>query len=181
MRWIKYATALYSNIKYETLILVLQVDNTEQSSFWSLAPYKITYSNPIQQDKISKTFEIINIDLKKAINLIKDKQTIQFGDIKIDNEGKSWLKLIGLRFWVKKEGDFFYLPKIKNACNEILSAMNILSCFNDDQVKEIIRFQMLKDKEFEDGYFKGKEDGYFQGKEELSLKMWMNLFKKKLI
>ena len=68
-------------------LLILQVDNREESSFWSLFPYMITYSNPIQQDKIGGIFEIINIDLNKAIDLIKNKKPIQFEDIKIDDEG----------------------------------------------------------------------------------------------
>ena len=88
MRWIKYANSLYSNPKHEIQVLILKVDNREKSSFWTLAPYMITYSNPIQQDKIDETFEIINIDLKKTIQLIKDKKLIQFGDINIDNRGK---------------------------------------------------------------------------------------------
>ena len=56
MRWIKYATNLFSNINQEILVLILQVDNREESSFWSLSPYMITYSNPIQQDKINGIF-----------------------------------------------------------------------------------------------------------------------------
>ena len=192
MRQIKYANALYTNIKKEILVLVLQVDNREESSFWTLAPYMITYSNPIQQNKINETFEIINLDIKKTIELIKDikdNESIQFGDIIIGNKGKNWLKLIGLRFWVKKkEGYYFYLPKIKNACPEILGALEILSCFNDSQAKEIIRSQIEKEKDFEDGYFKGKEEGKQEGKEEgkeegkkeSDLKTWMRLFKKNI-
>ena len=177
MRWIKYATNLFSNINQEILVLILQVDNREESSFWSLSPYMITYSNPIQQDKINGIFEIINIDLNKAIDLIKKKKPIQFEDIKIDDEGKNWLKIIGLRFWAKKEGEFFYLPKIKNNCAEILSTMEILSCFTSNQVKDILEFQKKKEKEFEDGYYKGKEDGYYEGKIESDLTTWMRLFK----
>ena len=47
-----------------------------------------------------------------------------------------------------------------------------------------MRFQMLKEKEFEDGYFKGMEEGKKEGKEkgenESDFKTWMRLFKKNI-
>ena len=102
MRWIKYGNFLFSNPKHEILVLILKVDNREESSFWTLASYMITYSNPIQQDKIDETFEIINIDLKKIIQLIKDKRPIKFGDINIDNRGKKLVKINRITFLSKK-------------------------------------------------------------------------------
>lgn len=175
-RWIKYATELYSNLKYETLVLVLQINEPDQSSFYSLAPYITTYSNPIEQEKIEGTFEIISIDLNKTINLIKENKKIKFGDITINKEGEEWLKLIGLRFWTTNVGDFYLLPIIKNACNEIKSAMKILSSFTEPQIKEIFLIQKVKETSFEDGYIKG----FNKGKIEERLRLWMNLFKNRI-
>ena len=52
--------------------------------------------------------------------------------------------------------------------------------FNDSQAKEIIRSQIVKEKDIEDGYFRGKEEGKEEGKKESDLKTWMRLFKKNI-
>ena len=183
-RWLKYATKLYANINSEILILVLQVDNKEESTFWTIGPYMRIYDYPITQERIYGVFSIINLDLRKTIELIQNNDEVEFGDIKINDQGKNWLKLMGMRFWIEKEGEYFYLPKIENVCREIIESMDILSCFTDLEVKEIISFQKIKEKEFEDGYLKGIEEGMEKGMEKGSLisdvKTWMRLFKKNI-
>ena len=136
------------------------------------------------QERIYGVFSIINLDLRKTIELIQNNDEVEFGDIKINDQGKNWLKLMGMRFWIEKEGEYFYLPKIENVCREIIESMDILSCFTDLEVKEIISFQKIKEKEFEDGYLKGIEEGMEKGMEKGSLisdvKTWMRLFKKNI-
>ena len=58
--------------------------------------------------------------------------------------------------------------------------MDILSCFTDLEVKEIISFQKIKEKEFEDGYLKGIEEGMDKGSLISDVKTWMRLFKKNI-
>ena len=189
-RWIKYANRIYSNTEEETLVLVLQIDdNKNNDSCWMCSPYIKTYTEPIHEEKISNVFEIINIDLNQIINIINKNEPIKFGKLEIEDEGKCWLKLIGLRAWNGLDGkgnkvmgaeNYYCLPKIENASKEIIETMTILSTFSDSQKKEFIDFQKIKEKEFEDGFAKGNENGYANGKKESDLKTWLRLYRNKM-
>ena len=115
------------------------------------------------------------------------------GKLKIEDECKCWLKLIGLRAWNRLDGkgnkvmgaeNYYCLPKIENASKEIIETMTILSTFSDSQKKEFIDFQKIKEKEFEDGFAKGNENGFANGfangKKESDLKTWLRFFRKKM-
>ena len=193
-RWIKYANRIYSNTEEETLVLVLQIDdNKNNDSCWMCSPYIKTYTEPIREEKISNFFEIINIDLNQIINIINKNEPIKFGKLEIEDEGKCWLKLIGLRAWngfdwkgnkVMGAENYYCLPIIENASKEIIETMALLSTFSDSQKKEFIDFQKIKEKEFEDGFAKGNENGFANGfangKKESDLKTWLRLFRKKM-
>ena len=90
---------LKANFENGRILLVLQVDDTKNNSF-SIYPIKKD-ENPFMEEKIEDTFEIVSINIKRAISLIKQNKPIQLGDIDISEEGKNWLKIIGIRYWIQ--------------------------------------------------------------------------------
>ena len=174
-RWVEYACRLFSNVEKETLILVLQVDDKENNSF-SIYPIKKD-ENPFIEEKIENTFEIVSINIKRAISLIKQNKPIQLGNSDISEEGKNWLKIIGIRYWIKPLNGFYILPGNLNVSPEIQSAINLLSAYTPEELVNIMESQSIAQKNFEDGYNTAVEDM----EEKSALKVWMILFKKGMI
>ena len=170
-RWVEYASRLFSNVENESLVLVLQVDDTENRSF-SIYPSK-KEENPFLEEKIEDTFEIISINVKNAISLIRQKKPIKLGNIDISKEGKIWLKIIGLRFWILPFDDFYILPEKLKVSPEIQSVINLLSIYSPEKLSEIMEIDYKAKKFFEDGYYKCEEDM----KEKYTLELWMGLYK----
>ena len=174
-RWVEFKCRLFSNVENESLILALQVDDKENNSF---SIYSIKKDdNPFIEEKIEDNFEIVSINIKKAISLIKQNKPIQLGDIDISEEGKNWLKIIGIRYWIKPFNGFYLLPGNLNVSPEIQSAINSLSAYTPEELVNIMESQSIAQKNFEDGYNTAVEDM----EEKSALKVWMILFKKGMI
>ena len=169
-RWVEYSCRLFSNVEKECLILVLQVDDTKNNSF-SIYPIKKD-ENPFMEEKIEDTFEIVSINIKRAISLIKQNKPIQLGDIDISEEGKNWLKIIGIRYWIQPFDGFYILPGKLSVSPEIQSAINLLSLYTPEELVNIMDLQDRAQKNFEDGYYTCEEEM----KEKNALEVWMDLF-----
>ena len=167
-RWVEYACRLFSNVEKEYLILVLQVDDTKNKSF-SIYPIKKD-ENPFIEEKIEDTFEIVSINIKRAISLINQNKPIQLGDIDISEEGKNWLKIIGIRYWIQPFD--YILPGKLSVSPEIQSAINLLSLYTPEKLVNIMELQDRDQKNFEDGYYTCEEEM----KEKNALEVWMDLF-----
>ena len=174
-RWVEYACRLFSNVENESLILVLQVDDKENNNF-SIYPIKKD-DNPFIEEKIEDTFEIVSINIKRAISLINQNKPIQLGDIDISEEGKNWLKIIGIRYWIKPFNGFYLLPGNLNVSPEIQSAINSLSTYTPEELENIMDLQSIAQKNFEDGYYTAVEDM----QEKSALEVWMVFFKEGMI
>ena len=168
---VEYASRLFCNAGGKSLVLVFQIDETNNKSF-PIYPCK-KEENPFLEDKIDDTYEIVSINVKEAISLIKRKKPIKLGDIDISEEGKKWLKIIGLRFWIIPYENFYILPGKLDINNEIQSAINLLAAYTQEEFVKIIRDDYIAKKNFEDGYLKCEEDM----KEKYALELWMYLFK----
>ena len=174
-RWVEYACRLFSNVENESLILVLQVDDKENNSF-SIYPIKKD-ENPFIEEKIEDTFEIVSININRAISLIKQNKPIQLGDFEISEEWKNWLKIIGIRYWIKPFNGFYLLPGNLNVSPEIQSAINSLSTYTPEELENIMDLQSIAQKNFEDGYYTAVEDM----QEKSALEVWMVFFKEGMI
>ena len=163
-RWVEYACRLFSNVEKESLILVLQVDDTKNNSF-SIYPIKKD-ENPFMEEKIEDTFEIVSINIKRAISLIKQNKPIQLGDIDISEEGKNWLKIIGIRYWIQPFDGFYILP------GKLSVSPEQLSLYTPEELVNIMDLQDRAQKNFEDGYYTCEEEM----KEKNALELWMDLF-----
>ena len=171
-RWVEYASRLFSNARKDTLVLVLQIGD-EENYFYSILPIKKENNTSTFGKKVDETFEIISIDVNKAISLIRANYPIEFENIQVSEEGKNWLKLIGLRFWIRPYNKYYILPNELNASSEILSAIYLLSKFTPENVEEIIRNENKMKLAFEDGFYYCEE----KIQEDYTIKLWMNLFK----
>ena len=177
-RWVQYASRLYSDFQQETLILIFQVSD-KKNLWYSIEPKKkdvIPYNPFYIESKIDDTYEILSIDVGTAISLIKENKEIQIGDDNISQEGKNWLKLIGMRFWMNQYENYFILPQNIKVSKEILSAVVLLSKYKPEEIISILNLNKIKQISFEDGYYTCKE----KMKEEYDIKLLMYLFKNKL-
>ena len=153
------------------MVLVLQIDETNKKSY-SIYPCK-KEENPFLEEKVSDTFEIVSINVKDAISLIEQNKPIKSGDINISEEGKNWLKIIGLRFWTVPFENFYILPGKLKISSEIQSTIDLLAVYTPEEFVKIITDDYIAKKNFEDGYLKCEEDM----KEKYALELWMYLFK----
>ena len=177
-RWVEYASRLFSNVENESLIFVLQVDDKENKNNKSFSIYPTKKDeNPFIEEKIEDTFEIFSINVKNAISLIKQNKQIKLGDIEISEEGKNWLKIIGLRYWIKPFDDFYILPDKLNVSPEIQSVINLLSVYTPEKLGDIMEMEYKDQTLFEDGYYTCEEEM----KEKYTLEFWMDLFKEGMI
>ena len=103
------------------MVLVLQIDDKENYCY-SIKPTQKENKPFNLEKKVEETFEIISIDVNNAVSLINSGYPIEFEKINISEEGKNWLKLIGLRFWIKPFNNYYILPNNLKASPEILSA-----------------------------------------------------------
>lgn len=175
-RWVEYACRLFSNVEHETLVLVLQLGD-EKNDWYSIAPKKKENNAFNLEQKVDGTFEIISIDIKNAISSINNNFALEFEKINVSEEGRIWLKLLGLRFWIKPFNNYYILPNNLNASPEILSAIYLLSQYTPNDVADIINLENRRKSDFEDGYFCCEEDM----KEDNTIKLWMELFQNGLI
>lgn len=174
-RWVEYASRLFSNVEKETLLLVLQADDTK-NRYFSIYPVKKD-ENPFIEKKIEDTFEIVSINIKNAISSIKQNNQIKFGDIEVTEEAKNWLKIIGLRYWIKPIDDFYMLPAKLSVSPEIQSAINLLSVYTPEMLGDIMQMEYRDQKLFEDGYYTCEE----KIKEQYALEFCLELFKEGMI
>ena len=107
---------------------------------------------------------IIEIDLKDEINKIKNGNDVYINEKKIGNEGKEWLKLLGLREWCSTHLDKYIIPKNFKLSNNELFNEAIIKLSNIpkeifmesiDTEKDIINYI----KELEDARLEGKKEG----------------------
>ena len=91
------------------MVLVLQIDEKENYCY-SITPTQKENKPFNLEKKVEGTFEIISIDVKNVVSLINNGYPIEFEKINISEEGKNWLKLIGLRFWIKPFNNYYILP-----------------------------------------------------------------------
>ena len=99
------------------------------------------------------------------------------GDIEISEEGKNWLKIIGLRYWIKPFDGFYMLPDKLNVSPEIQSVINLLSVYTPEKLGDIMEMEYKDQTLFEDGYYTCEEEM----KEKYTLEFWMDLFKEGMI
>jgi hypothetical protein len=62
----------------------------------------------------------------------------KIGDDNISQEGKNWLKLIGMRFWMNQYENYFILPQNIKVSKEILSAVILLSKYKPEEIISIL-------------------------------------------
>ena len=170
-RWVENASRLFTNVGSKSLVLVLQIDETNKKSY-SIYPCK-KEENPFLEEKVEDTFEIVSINVKDAISLIEQNKPIKLGDINISEEGKNWLKIIGLRFWTVPFENFYILPGKLKISSEIQSTIDLLAGYTPEEFVKIKEDDYIAKKYFEDGYFKCEEDL----KIKYILKLWMGFFK----
>ena len=151
-RWVEYASILFSNVQNETLALVLQIDDKENYCY-SIKPTQKENKPFNLEKKVEETFEIISIDVNNAVSLINHGYPIEFEKFNISEEGKNWLKLIGLRFWIKPFNNYYILPNNLKASPEILSAIYLLSEYTPEDVVNVIKLENKMQLSFEDGYY----------------------------
>ena len=153
------------------MVLVLQIDETNKKSY-SIYPCK-KEENPFLEEKVSDTFEIVSINVKDAISLIEQNKPIKLGGINISEEGKNWLKIIGLRFWTVPFENFYILPGKLKISSEIQSTIDLLAVYTPEEFVKIKEDDYIAKKYFEDGYLKCEEDL----KIKYISKLWMGFFK----
>ena len=175
-RWVDYASRLFSNVQHETLVLVLQIDDKENCCY-SIKPTQKENKPFNLEKKVEGTFEIISIDVKNAVSLINKGYPIIFEKIDVSEEGKNWLKLIGLRFWIKPFNNYYCLPNNLKASPEILSAIYLLSKYTPEDVAKVMELENKMQLSFEDGYYLCEEDM----KESYTIKLWMYLYKNDIL
>jgi len=173
--WAEYASRLFSNVQHETLVLVLQI-NDKENYCYSIKPTQKENKPFKLEKKVEETFEIISIDVNNAVSLINNGYPIEFEKINISEEGKIWLKLIGLRFWIKPFNNYYILPNNLKASPEILSAIYLLSEYTPEDVANVIKLENKMQLSFEDGYYLCEEDM----KESYTIKLWMYFFKNRI-
>ena len=73
--------------------------------------------------------KIIEINLKEEIDKINNNEDIYINNRKIGDNGKEWIKLLGLRTWCAKQSNKFILPKTHKLSNNpnFYEAIKILS------------------------------------------------------
>ena len=171
-RWVEYACRLFSNVEHETLVLVLQLGD-EENDWYSIAPKKKENIAFHLEEKVDGKFEIISIDLQHAIASINKNFALEFEGVNVSEEGRIWLKLLGLRFWIKPAlNNYYILPYNLKASPEIMSAIHLLSQYTPNQVTDIIRLENRRQSDFEDAYYVCEENM----EENYTVKLWMSLY-----
>ena len=108
--------------------------------------------------------KLIEIDLKDEINNIEKGKEVKVNGKEIGNNGKEWLKLLGLRTWCSTQLDKYILPKNFKLSNNatfneaLFKLLNIPKEIFIESI-DIERDIMNYTKELEDNRLEGKEEG----------------------
>ena len=117
------------NFKTDSIIgwpLVLSINISDYKTISSVIDLNSRENEIIKFFNLSKS---IDINLKEEINKINNDKEIYINNRKIGDNGKEWIKLLGLRTWCAKQSNKFILPKTHKLSNNpnFYEAIKILS------------------------------------------------------
>ena len=167
----KYIERQYNNTIVIAFILDKQLKKENLSSQIKLFKTKNKESN----GKILDNFKIVEIHLFYEVEkIIKGKPCQLFGN-ELSDEGKDWLKLIGLRCWAEKSEEKmkYILPRIKDdekySSNEYINESIMILIKGNEGLIDL--YKQINDL-IEEGEAKGEE----KGKKISEIRMTYNLF-----
>ena len=96
-------------------------------------------NNNSKNEKILNYMRIIEIDINAEVNNILDDQPIIINNKYINNKGKEYIKLFGIRNWSDNISNRFRIPRIdKVSSNDIFKeCLSILSSVNQSQISKM--------------------------------------------
>ena len=97
-------------------------------------------NNNSKNEKILKYMRIIEIDINAEVSKILDDKPVIINNKYINEKGKEYIKLFGIRNWCDNISNRFRIPKIDNvSSNDIFKeCLSILSSVNQDQISKMI-------------------------------------------
>lgn len=133
-RLFNYGTSLRNNNLYEKCIAIGLSLNSEKGSNLS----RLIREND-SNSTILKFIKIIEIDIRKELENMKNNIPVEINGKKIKNKGKEFLKLLGIRIWGKKDGKKYIIPNIfLISSNKILKeCFKILGSLTQDTISQI--------------------------------------------
>lgn len=174
----KYRERQYNN----TIVIAFVLDKERQKDNLSSQIQLIKNKNNESNGKILNNFQIAEIHLFYEVEkIIKGKDIKLFGN-ELNDEGKDWLKLIGLRCWAKESKEImkYILPKLKDnekySNNEHINESIMLLIKGTEGLTELytqINFLI------EEGEARGEVRGEEKGKKISEISITYNLFVEK--
>ena len=171
----KYIERQYNNTIVIAFILDKQKKEENLSSQIKLIKTKNTESN----GEILDNFGIVEIHLFYEVEkIIKGEPHQLFGN-ELSDEGKDWLKLIGLRCWAKKSEEKmkYILPRLKDdekySSNEYINESIMILIKGNEGLIDL--YKQINDL-IEEAEVKGEAKGEEKGKKISEIRMTYNLF-----
>ena len=129
-----YGTSLRNNNLYEKCIAIGISLNSEKGTNLT----RLIREND-SKSTILKFIKIIEIDIRKELENMKNNIPVKINGKEIKNKGKEFLKLLGIRIWGKKDGKKYTVPNIiLISSNDILKeCFQILSSLNQDAISKM--------------------------------------------
>jgi len=96
-------------------------------------------NNNSKYETILKYIRIIEIDINAEVSNILDNEPVIINNKYINEKGKEYIKLFGIRNWCDNISNRFRIPKIDNvSSNDIFKeCLSILSSVNQDQISKM--------------------------------------------
>lgn len=133
-RLFDYGTSLRNvNSSKNCFSLGISISSRVNSNYVKLM--KTTMNNTSTLDYINT----VQVNIDNELIKVNGDEDIKINNKFLENEGKEFIKLLGLRNWAEKSGDKFVLPNLKLSDNEAINdCIEYLSSINDNLFVEIL-------------------------------------------
>ena len=122
-----------------TISLGISISSRVNSNYVKLM--KTAMNNTSTLDYINK----VQVNIDNELIKVNGDEDIKINNKFLENEGKEFIKLLGLRNWAEKSGDKFVLPNLKLSDNEAINdCIEYLSSINDNLFVEILMDEKYK-------------------------------------
>lgn len=128
---LSYKTILKKNNLYENCFVIgLTLNSEKDSNYNSLTWEKDSNSTNV------KFIKIIEINIRKELENIKNNIPIEINGKEIKNKGKEYLKLLGIRYWGKKDGRKYIIPDISliSSNDSLINCIRILGSISQNEI-----------------------------------------------
>ncbi len=137
-RLFNYGTSLRNSHKFKDCYSIGFFLSTNQLNRKS-SIVNLIKNNNSKHEKILKYMRIIEIDINAEVSNILDDEPVIINHKYINEKGKEYIKLFGIRNWCNNNSNRFRIPKIDNvSSNDIFKeCLSILSSVNQDQISKM--------------------------------------------